>query len=66
MNQRHQGVKLFGYWFPVSTVRIIVVVIVTLVGGVVSILTDMKFLLPAVLGLLLATAWHLLFKLMVR
>jgi hypothetical protein len=66
MNPRHQGVNIFGYWFTAFEIRVIIIVIVTLIGGLVSIFTDTKFLLPAILGLLLATAWYLLFKRMVR
>jgi hypothetical protein len=62
MNQRHHGVNLFGYWFTLPEVRVIIITIVTLIGGLVAIFTDTQFLLPAILALLLATAWHLLFK----
>jgi hypothetical protein len=66
MNQQHQGFNIFGYWFTVFEIRIIIIVIVTLIGGIVGIFTDMKFLLPVMIGLILATAWYLLFKRMVR
>ncbi|TMD61531.1 MAG: hypothetical protein E6I91_17615 [Chloroflexi bacterium] len=66
MNEQHQRFNIFGYWFTVFEVRIIVIVIITLIGGIVGIFTDMKFLLPVMIGLILATAWYLLFKRMVR
>lgn len=66
MNRRHQGVNLFGYWFTVFEVRVIIIVIVTLIGGLVSIFANIPFLLPAILGLILASGWYLLFKIMVR
>ncbi len=66
MNPRRQGVNIFGYWFPVPTVWVIVILLVTLIGGITSILTANTVLLPVILGLLLATALRLLFKLMVR
>ena len=43
-----------------------IIVIVTLIGGLVGILTDIQFLLPGMLGLIVATVWYLLFKRMVR
>ena len=66
MNQRSRGVNLFGYWFTVFEVRIIIIVIVTLIGGLVSIFANIPFLLPGILGLILATGWYLLFKLVIR
>ncbi len=66
MNQRHQGVNLFGYWFTVFEVRVIIIVIVTLIGGLVSIFANIPFLLPGILGLILATGWYLLFKMVIR
>jgi hypothetical protein len=66
MNQRRQGVHIFGYWFPVPTVWVIVILLVTLIGGITSILTANTVLLPVILGLLLATALRLLFKLVAR
>ncbi len=66
MNQRRQGVNLFGYWFTVFEVRVIIIVIVTLVGGLISIFANIPFLLPAILGLILATGWYLLFKMVIR
>ena len=66
MNRRRRGVNLFGYWFTVFEVRVIIIVIATLIGGLVSIFANIPFLLPAILGLILATGWYLLFKLIVR
>jgi hypothetical protein len=66
MNQQRQRVNIFGYWLPVSTVWVIVILLVTFVGGVVSIVTANTLFLPVILGLLLATALRLLFKLVVR
>ena len=66
MNQQRQGVNIFGYWLPVPTVWIIIILLVTFVGGVVSIVTANTLLLPIILGLLLAAALRLLFKLVVR
>ena len=66
MDQQHQGVNILGYWLPVPTVWVIAILLVTLVGGVTSIVTANTLLLPVVLGLLLATALRLLFKLVVR
>jgi hypothetical protein len=65
MNRR-QGVNLFGYWFTNFEVRVIIIVIVTLIGGLISIFANIPFLLPAILGLILASGWYLLFKIMVR
>jgi hypothetical protein len=66
MNQRRRGVNLCGYWFTVFEVRVIIIVIVTLIGGLISIFANIPFLLPGILGLILATGWYLLFKIMVR
>jgi len=66
MNQRRQGFNIFGYWFTVFEVCVIFIVMVTLIGGLVGIFTDIPFLLPGMLGLIIATAWHLLFKRIVR
>ena len=66
MNQQRQRVNIFGYWLPVSTVWVIVILLVTFVGGVVSIVTANTLLQPIILGLLLAAALRLLFKLVVR
>ena len=66
MNQRRRGVNLFGYWFTVFEVRVIIIVIVTLIGGLISIFANIPFLLPGILGLILATGWYLLYKIMVR
>jgi len=66
MNQRRRGVNLLGYWFTAFEVRVIVIVIVTLIGGLVSIFVNIPFLLPAILGLILATGWYLLFKMVIR
>ncbi len=66
MNQHRQGFNIFGYWFTVFEVRVMIIVIVTLIGGLVGILTDIQFLLPGMLGLIVATVWYLLFKRMVR
>ena len=66
MNQQRQGVNIFGYWLPVPTVWIIIILLVTFVGGVVSIVTANTLLQPIILGLLLAAALRLLFKLVVR
>ncbi len=66
MNRRHRGVNLFGYWFTIFEVRIIIIVIVTLIGGLVSIFANIPFLLPGILGLILATGWYLLFKIVIR
>jgi len=65
MNRR-RGVNLFGYWFTVFEVRVIIIVIVTLIGGLISIFANIPFLLPGILGLILATGWYLLFKLVIR
>ncbi len=65
MNRR-QGVNLFGYWFTIFEVRVIIIVIVTLIGGLVSIFANIPFLLPAILGLILASGWYLLFKMVIR
>ena len=66
MNQQHQGFNIFGYWFTVLEVRIIIILMVTLIGGLVGIFTHLPFLLPAMLCLIFATAWYLLFKRLVR
>jgi len=66
MNQRRRGINLFGYWFTVFEVRVIIIVIVTLIGGLISIFANIPFLLPGILGLILATGWYLLYKIMVR
>lgn len=66
MNQHRQGFNIFGYWFTVFEVRVILIVMVTLIGGLVGIFTAIHFLLPGMLGLIVATAWYLLFKRMVR
>jgi len=66
MNQRRRGVNLFGYWFTVFEVRVIIIVIITLIGGLISIFANIPFLLPGILGLILATGWYLLYKIMVR
>jgi len=66
MNQRQRGFNIFGYWFNTTEVRVIIIVIVTLIGGLVGIFAGIQFVLPAMLGLMLATAWYLLFKRMIR
>jgi hypothetical protein len=67
MNQRDHGVNIFGHWLPVPpTMWVIIILLVTLIGGVTSIVTANTRFLPIILGLLLATALRLLFKLMVR
>jgi hypothetical protein len=66
MNQRDHGVNIFGHWLPVPTMWVIIILFVTLIGGVISIVTANTRFLPVILGLLLATALRLLFKLMVR
>jgi hypothetical protein len=66
MNQQRQGVNIFGYWLPVATMWVIIILLVTFIGGVISIVTANTLLLPVILGLLLATALRLLFKLVVR
>ena len=66
MNQQRQGFNIFGYRFTVFEVCVVLIVMVTLIGGLVGIFTDIHFLLPTMLGLIIATAWYLLFKRMVR
>lgn len=66
MNQQHRGFNIFGYWFSVLEVRIIIILTVTLIGGLVGIFTPIPFLLPCMLCLIFATAWYLLFKRLVR
>jgi hypothetical protein len=66
MDQQRQGVNIFGYWLPAPTMWVIIILLVTLIGGVISIVTANTRFLPIILGLLLATALRLLFKLMVR
>lgn len=66
MNQHHQGLNIFGLWFTVFEVRVIVIVMVTFIGGFVGIFTAIPYLLPGMLCLIFATAWYLLFKSIVR
>ena len=66
MNQHRQGFNIFGYWFTVFEVRVIFIVMVTLIGGLVGVFTAIHVLLPAMLCLIFATAWYLLFKRIVR
>lgn len=62
MNQHRQGFNIFGQWFTVFEVRVLIIVMVTFIGGLVGIFTDLHFLLPAMLCLIFATGWYLLFK----
>lgn len=66
MNQHRQGFNIFGQWFTVFEVRVIVIIMVTLIGGFVGIFTSMYVLLAAMLCLIFATAWYMLFKRIVR
>jgi len=66
MNQHCQGFNIFGHWFTVFEVRVLVIVMVTFIGGFVGIFTALHVLLPAMLCLIFATAWYLLFKRIVR
>ena len=66
MNQRRQGFNLFGQWFTVFEVRVIFIIMMTFIGGFVGIFTDLHVLVPAMLCLIFATAWYLLFRRMVR
>jgi hypothetical protein len=66
MNQHRQGFNILGHWFTVFEVRVIIIVMVTFIGGLAGILTGLHFLVPAMLCLIFATAWYLLFKRIVR
>jgi hypothetical protein len=62
MNQHRQGFNIFGYWFTIFEVRVIFIVMVSFIGGLVGIFTALHVFLPAMLCLIFATAWYLLFK----
>ena len=66
MNQHRQGFNIFGQWFTVFEVRIICIIMVTFIGGFVGIFTALHVLVPAMLCLIFATAWYLLFRRIVR
>ncbi len=66
MNQHRQGFNIFGHWFTIFEVRVIFIVMVTFIGGLVGIFTAIHFLVPAMLCLIFATGWYLLFKRIVR
>ena len=66
MYQHRRGFNIFGHWFTVFEVRVLVIIMVTFIGGLIGIFTDPHVLMPAMLCLIFATAWYLLFKRFVR